>query len=83
MRFVAKAEKGTFMTCISYLKFSRLKKYVTFFQKKYGDQKLILLFKSVVYFNDAENDEEPVLLKEKITWEQVKKNILKSVNIKM
>ena len=53
-----------------------------FFMDKFGEEKLIPLLKSATYFNDAENDEEPVLLKEKVTWEKVKANILKNVNLK-
>lgn len=53
-----------------------------FFIKKFGDEKLISFLKSVTYFSDAENDEEPVLLKEKITWKKVKESIFKNVNFK-
>jgi len=53
-----------------------------FFIDKFGDEKLISLLKSVTYFNDAEDDEEPVLLKERVTWKKVKENILKNVNLK-
>lgn len=53
-----------------------------FFINKFGDEKLIPLLKSVTYFDDAENDEEPVLLKERITWKKVKENILKNVDFK-
>lgn len=53
-----------------------------FFTNKFGEEKLIPFLKSVTYFEDAETDEEPVLLKERITWKKVKENILKNVNLK-
>lgn len=53
-----------------------------FFINKFGEEKLIPFLKSVTYFEDAETDEEPVLLKKRITWKKVKENILKNVNLK-
>jgi hypothetical protein len=35
-----------------------------------------MLFKSLTYFEDAEPDNDPVLLKKKIAWEGVKESIL-------
>ena len=37
----------------------------SFFTRKFSEEKLMVLYKSITYFEDAENDEEPVLLKEK------------------
>lgn len=37
------------------------------------------IVKSLTYFEDADDDDDPVLLGNKITWAQVKKKIIKSV----
>lgn len=48
------------------------------FEKKYQSiqYNLLHLLKSLVYFNDAENDPEPILL-HKISWEEVKNYFIK------
>jgi len=37
------------------------------------------IVKSLTYFDDAEEDDLPVLMKRKVTWPQVKKKILAAV----
>ena len=50
------------------------------FKKKYSTEETYMVLKSMVYFEDAEDNENPVLLKEKkLTWEKVKKTIRKAV----
>ncbi|HEX8460777.1 MAG TPA: nucleotidyl transferase AbiEii/AbiGii toxin family protein, partial [Segetibacter sp.] len=78
-----RGRKRDFYDLYFILKHFSFNEVCNFFSEKYGNEKLILFFKSVVYFDDAEKDEEPVLLKEKITWKQVKRSILKNVNIKL
>lgn len=45
------------------------------FHKKYADGSAFLVLKSLIYFDDAENDEMPVMLK-KADWQTVKKTII-------
>jgi hypothetical protein len=45
------------------------------FTEKYGEERLIMLYKSMIYFEDAELDEDPVLLKQ-TTWDSVKHEIM-------
>jgi len=52
-----------------------------FFINKFGEEKLMILYKSITYFEDAENDEEPVLLNEKISWNTIKKTIIKKMKM--
>lgn len=59
-------------------KFS-LTEVTNFFLSKYGEDKLLSLYKSITYFEDAANDEDLVLLNKKVTWENVKKTILKKM----
>ena len=54
----------------------------TFFQEKYGQEKLIFLRKSVLYFEEADISEQPEVLIEKLDWQRVKKEVYKAfVNI--
>ncbi len=50
-----------------------------FFIDKFGEEKLMTLYKSLTYFEDAENDEEPVLLNKKVSWDTIKKTIIKKM----
>ena len=44
------------------------------YQSKYYDGSLQLILKSIVYFDDAESDEDPFLFEE-VSWEEVKESI--------
>ncbi len=46
-----------------------------FFIKKYGEEKLIFLKKSVVYFEEADDSDQPEILIPKLTWDKVKKEV--------
>ncbi len=52
---------------------------MNFFINKFGEEKLMTLYKSITYFEDAENDEEPVLLNKKVSWDTIKKTIIKKM----
>jgi hypothetical protein len=57
-----------------------LKKISEFYFKKVPDnQTLISIPHALLYFDEAENDEEPICL-QKQTWVQIKKNIQTHVN---
>lgn len=50
---------------------------VSLFAEKYKNTDPLSLYKSLCYFDDAEEDAEPVLLMEKhVTWQQIKKEIV-------
>lgn len=46
-----------------------------FFVQKYGEDKLFFLAKSIVYFEEAEETEEPVVLSQTADWNLVKKKL--------
>lgn len=54
------------------------KQLAGFFIEKYGEEKLIFLRKSNVYFDDADASDEPEILLKKLTWGKVKKDIYAS-----
>lgn len=45
------------------------------FIQKYGEEKLIFLHKSILYFEEAEMSEQPEVLLPGLSWEKVKKDI--------
>ena len=49
-----------------------------FFQEKYGQEKLIFLRKSVLYFEEADISEQPEVLIEMLDWQKVKKEVYKA-----
>jgi hypothetical protein len=74
-----RGRKRDFYDLYFILKNFSLNEISDFFIKKFGEERLLFLYKSITYFDDAENDADPVLIKEKITWETVKKYILKTI----
>lgn len=52
-----------------------LHEMISFFTEKYPDGSAFLVLKSLVYFEDAETDEMPRLLKA-VSWDKVKKTIV-------
>jgi hypothetical protein len=57
-----------------------LEKVVSFYREKFPEnQMLISISQALLYFDDVENDEDPVSL-QNITWDQVKSGIKKHVN---
>jgi hypothetical protein len=55
-----------------------LSKILDFYKEKYFDASPYLALKSLTFFEDAEQDTNPVMI-QKAEWEQVKKEILKRV----
>lgn len=53
-----------------------LKEMMTLFERKYSSDNNFYVIKSITYFDDAENEADPVLLK-KVSWEKVKEFIRK------
>ena len=53
-------------------------KLSNFFIEKYGEEKLIFLKKSIIYFDEADDSEQPEVLIKDLRWEQVKKTIYTS-----
>jgi len=57
-----------------------LENIISFYREKFPkNQMLISISQALLYFDDVENDEDPVSL-HNMTWEQVKKEIKKHVN---
>lgn len=50
------------------------------FKQKFDTENLFHILKCLTFFDDAENDPEPILL-EKVNWDEVKTRIIKEVNL--
>ena len=56
-----------------------LSKMIQFYNKKFPDGSEFIIVKSLIYFEDADEDEAPQLLKE-VNWSDVKAYISNEVN---
>jgi predicted nucleotidyltransferase component of viral defense system len=54
---------------------------INLFQEKFKQHELFMLTQSLVYFDDAEKDEEPILLQKSVTWKEVKEKIKYEVRL--
>jgi hypothetical protein len=77
MKLAAITGRGTkkdFIDLYFLLKHFSLKQLLDFYSKKYNDGSAFLVLKSLSYFEDAESDENPMMLKSE-NWESMKKFI--------
>ncbi len=74
-----RGRKRDFIDLFFLLKTYSLVEMMEFYRRKFPDGSEFLVAKSLAYFGDAEEDEDPVLLKE-ADWQQVKRTIRKEVN---
>ena len=59
------------------LKEFSLNEMIELYEKKYPDGSVFLVLKSLIYFDDAEGDEMPQMLKP-VSWEVIKQTIVDS-----
>jgi hypothetical protein len=74
-----RGSKKDFIDLYFLLKQFTLDEIFMFYKLKYNDASEMLVLKSLSYFEDANNDEEPNML-EKVSWENVKKKIITTLN---
>lgn len=78
MKIAAITNRGTkkdFVDMNELLKHFEPKQLLTFYAEKYHDSSRLMALKSLMYFQDAEEDAMPEMLQDE-TWKRVKKNIL-------
>lgn len=73
-----RGKKRDFFDLFFLLKKYSLGEILDFYQRKYPDGSVFLVAKSLVYFEDADTDEDPILL-EDAEWEMVKQRIRQEV----
>ena len=82
MKLSAIAKRGAKKDFFDFYELSKkysLQEMLQFYQEKFPHTDTTFLLRSLVYFNDAELQDDPIMLKP-YTWEQVKKEITKQVN---
>jgi predicted nucleotidyltransferase component of viral defense system len=76
---LGRGKKKDFWDLLELLQHYKLAELISFYNKKYASQNLLITIpQAITYFDDAEDSEEPVSLKNQ-TWDSVKKAIQKSV----
>lgn len=74
-----RASKKDFWHVSALLDIFSIEEIASFYRQKYDPMLAIGVAKIITYFDDAEDSETPNCLK-KLTWLQVKKEILKKIN---
>lgn len=74
-----RGSKKDFIDIYFLLKEMSLSEILNSYQKKYSDGSIFMALKSLIYFDDAEEDEMPKMLN-RVTWEDVKERILHLYN---
>lgn len=81
MKLFAICKRGTrkdFYDVWALLQHFSANKLADFFIEKYGEEKLIFLKKSIIYFEEADDSDQPEILIKTLHWQQVKKIIYAS-----
>jgi hypothetical protein len=81
MKLAAIAGRGSkkdFIDIFFLLQEYTLREMLSFYDKKFIDGSIFMVIKSLVYFNDANEDPDPFMLVP-LDWEMVKKKIVKEV----
>jgi len=72
--------KKDFIDLFFLLKHYNLKQMLGFYNQKYYDGSIFMVLKSLSYFDDANNDESPVMLKQE-NWENIKEYIRNALKL--
>ncbi|MEX0966531.1 MAG: nucleotidyl transferase AbiEii/AbiGii toxin family protein [Bacteroidia bacterium] len=74
-----RGSKKDFYDLYFLLKNYALTELLSLYQKKYPHETIFHIIRSLTYFVDAESDPDPMLLKNDITWPEVKRKIISVV----
>ncbi|MCB0588923.1 MAG: nucleotidyl transferase AbiEii/AbiGii toxin family protein [Phaeodactylibacter sp.] len=77
-----RGRKRDFYDLFFILRLYSLDDLISFYLRKFDDGSELMVARSLVYFEDADEDEEVILLEEKIRWESVKRLIREEVRKK-
>jgi len=75
-----RGRKRDFYDLFFLLRQYKLPELMHFYHQKFEDGSEFMVARSLTYFNDADQDDNVVLLGEKVKWENVKKSILGEVS---
>ncbi len=74
-----RGKKKDFFDLYFLLEHFSLKEMLDLYQLKYPNVSIFHVIKSMNYFEEAENELNPIILDKKITWNKVKKTIMKEI----
>lgn len=77
---IGRGTKKDFIDLAFLLDIFSLEEILCFYEKKYPEASRFMAIKSISYFNDAENDPMPLMIK-KISWENIKEKIQDKINL--
>jgi len=75
MKLKAIAQRGSkkdFFDIFFFLQQMKMESMLQLFKRKFEQHELFYIVKSLTYFNDAENDADPILFDKDVTWAKVK-----------
>ena len=75
---IGRGTKKDFIDLAFLLDIFSLNEIFNFYEKKYPEASRFMAMKSIAYFDDAEQEPMPFMLKEK-SWNDIKKQILKEI----
>ena len=81
MKLFAVTKRGSKKDFFDIYKLSEMegpKKIVEYFNQKYGNDKTWMMKMSLVYFEDADTEEDPEILEKGLTWQKVKNYMAKT-----
>lgn len=73
-----RGSKKDFYDLWQLLQIMNVKELIEIYSSKYGAEQTWMLITSATYFEDAENQTDPVLFNNKLTWEKAKETIRKA-----
>lgn len=82
MKLSAVSQRGAkknFYDIYFFLEDYSLIQMIDFFKKKFPQSEPYMVLKSLLYFDDTDNTEDPIVLKGNVSWSQVKEAIAKAV----
>ena len=71
--------KKDFFDLYFLLKLFSLQELLTLYQEKYKHTTIFHVIKSINYFDDAEIENDPIVIDKKVTWAKVKQTIIKEI----
>lgn len=77
-----RGRKRDFYDLFFLLQLFSLDELIAFYLKKYEEGSELMLARSLVYFDDAEEDDDPRLLQSGLNWDSIKRKILQEVKMK-
>lgn len=70
-----RGRKRDFLDLFYLLQYHSLRQLMDAYNAKYADGSEFLVLKSIIYFDDAEEDEMPIVFDSTLTWPLIKKTI--------